>query len=168
MKIKIKTLKESALFTVLILATTLTGAMALIGDGAYIHIGDALIYTAALFLPTPFAIVAAALGAGVADVLLGSAIYVPATVITKALVVIAIKLVLKISKKPLVQDTLVSLCGVVNILGYFVAECFMHSVSGAASGIMFNVLQALASAVVFIIIAAPARKIYKRVNKSDD
>lgn len=168
MKIKVKHLTQSALFAALVFAATLTGAVAPIGGGAYIHIGDALIYTAVLFLPMPFAIGAAAIGAGLADVMLGSAIYVIPTVVTKTLVVIAAKGIMRLAKTSLMQDTLISLCGIVNILGYFVAECFMTSVAGAASGILFNVLQALASAVVFIIISGPARKIYKRVTKKDD
>ena len=168
MKIKVKTLTESGVLALLVFVTTLTGAFGGIGGGAYIHIGDALVYTAALLLPTPFAIASAVVGAGLADVMLGSVVYLPATIVTKALVVVLAKFLLKLSKTPLTQDVLLSLCGVVNIAGYFVAECIMFSVGAAASGIMFNVLQALVCAVVFIIISGPARKIYKRVGKSDD
>lgn len=166
MKISTKKLTESALFAALIFVATLTGAVAPIGGGAYIHIGDALIYTASLFLPLPFAIGSAVIGASLADILLGSAIYVPATILTKTAVVCFAKLMLKFAKNPLIQDMLICLGGVVNILGYFVAECIMlSSIGAAAGGIMFNTLQALASAVVFVIISAPARKIYKRINK---
>ncbi len=166
MKISKKQLIHSGVFAVIVFLATLTGAFAPIGNGAYIHIGDALVYTAVLFLPTPFAIASAVVGASFADILLGSAIYVPATIVTKAAVVLFAKLMLKYAKTPLLQDALISLSGVVNILGYFLAECLMlSSVGAAASGIMFNALQALASAVVFIVISAPARKIYKRINK---
>lgn len=166
MRISTKKLTESALFAALVFVATLTGAVAPIGSGAYIHIGDALIYTAVLFLPAPFAIGAAVIGASLADILLGSAIYVPATVITKTAVVLFAKFVLKYAKTPIMQDVLICLGGFVNVLGYFVAEIMMYSFSGAVSGILFNVLQALASAVVFIIISAPARKIYNRFNKN--
>ncbi len=168
MKIKVKYITQGALFAALVFAATLTGAMAPIGSGAYIHIGDAFIYLSALFLPTPFAIGAAVIGASFADLVLGSAMYVPATMVTKAVVVIAIRIVLKFTQKPLMQDVFISLCGAFNIIGYFVAECFMFSFAAALSGTMFNALQALASAVVFMIISAPARKIYKRLSKKDD
>lgn len=167
MKLSTKKLKESALFAALVFVATLTGAAAQIGDGAYIHIGDALIYTAVLFLPMPYAIGAAVIGASLADVLLGSAIYVPATIVTKAAVVCFAKLMLKYAKTPLVQDAMISLGGIVNILGYFLAECGMYGIGAAASGIMFNGLQALVSALVFAIISVPARKIYNRLDKKD-
>ncbi len=165
MRISVKQLIHSGVFAVIVFLATLTGSFAQIGNGAYIHIGDALIYTAALFLPTPFAVGAAVIGASFADLLIGSAIYVPITIVTKAAVVCFAKLMLKYAKTPLSQDVLISLSGSVNILGYFLAEWGMFGIGQAASGIMFNALQALASAVVFIIIATPARKIYKRYNK---
>ncbi len=186
MKIRIKDLTESAVFAALIFVATLSGSMAPIGNGAYIHIGDALIYTAVLFLSAPFAICAAAIGAGFADIMLGSAVYVIPTVIVKTLTVLFAKFLMGRSKKPLMQDTLISLSGIVTVVGYFVAEYVMYAAESlfhpdemiesikksalatAASGIMFNVLQALMSAVVFIIISAPARKIYNRLSKKDD
>ena len=167
MKINTKKLTESALLAAFVFVATLTGAVAPIGGGAYIHIGDALIYTAVLFLPMPYAVASAVIGAGLADLILGSAMYIPATIVTKAAVVLVAKYVLRFAKTPVMQDTLISLCGIVNILGYFAAECVMFSVPSAASGIMFNALQALASAVVFMIVSTPARKIYKRINKDD-
>ena len=36
-------------------------------NGGYIHFGDALIYVAAVLLPRPYALVAAAVGGGLAD-----------------------------------------------------------------------------------------------------
>ena len=38
-------------------------------NGGYIHFGDALIYLAAVFLPRPYALAAAAIGGGAADLL---------------------------------------------------------------------------------------------------
>ncbi len=174
MKTKIKALTESGVFAALIFVATLSGAVAPIGGGAYIHIGDALIYTAVLFLPWPFAIAAAAIGAGLADLMLGSAVYIVPTVIIKSLTVLCAKLLKKLSAKPLAQDMLICLSGAVTVLGYFVAEIFMlagagsgllPALEGAASGMLFNLLQALASAVLFMIISAPARKIYARIKK---
>ena len=40
-----------------------------IPTGGYIHLGDALIYLAACLLPAPYAAAAAAIGAGMADLL---------------------------------------------------------------------------------------------------
>ena len=38
-------------------------------NGGYIHFGDALIYIAAVLLPRPYALAAAAIGGGLADLL---------------------------------------------------------------------------------------------------
>ena len=56
-------------------------------NGGYIHFGDALIYLAAVFLPRPYALAAAAIGGGAAD-LLTAPVWAPATVIIKMLIVL--------------------------------------------------------------------------------
>lgn len=54
-------------------------------NGGYIHFGDALIYIGAALLPQPYALLAAAIGGGMAD-LLTAPMWVPATVIIKILI----------------------------------------------------------------------------------
>ena len=49
-------------------------------NGGYVHFGDSLIYLAATLLPTPYALAAAAIGGGVAD-LMTAPRWVPATII---------------------------------------------------------------------------------------
>ena len=69
------------------------------GNGGYIHIGDAFVYPAGSLLPTPYACAAAALGGGLADLLSGSPIWLPATVVimTEVLLVIsAVSMVISI------------------------------------------------------------------------
>ena len=56
-----------------------------IPTGGYIHLGDALIYLAACLLPAPYAAAAAAVGAGLAD-LLTAPMWVVPTLMIKALV----------------------------------------------------------------------------------
>lgn len=56
-------------------------------NGGYIHFGDAVIYLAAAFLPKPYALAAAAIGGGLAD-LLTAPMWAPATVIIKMLIVL--------------------------------------------------------------------------------
>lgn len=56
------------------------------GNG-YIHLGDSFIFLAASLLPLPYAIVAAAVGAGLADALTAP-IWVIATVIIKSVIVL--------------------------------------------------------------------------------
>lgn len=56
-------------------------------NGGYIHFGDALIYLAAVFLPRPYALAAAVIGGGAAD-LMTAPMWVPATVIIKMAIVL--------------------------------------------------------------------------------
>ena len=51
----------------------------------YTHIGDAFLYLAASMLPTGYAALAGAVGAGLADLLSGYGIWTPATLVIKAL-----------------------------------------------------------------------------------
>lgn len=59
-----------------------------IPTGGYIHLGDTLIYLAACLLPLPYAVAAASIGAGLADVLSGAAMWAPATLVIKAALVL--------------------------------------------------------------------------------
>lgn len=54
-------------------------------NGGYLHFGDTLIYVAAALLPQPYALLAAAIGGGLAD-LLTAPMWAPATIIIKALI----------------------------------------------------------------------------------
>ncbi|MBR6967069.1 MAG: TIGR04002 family protein [Ruminococcus sp.] len=54
------------------------------GSG-YTHAGDGLIYLAACMLPTPYAVAAGAVGGALADGLSGYPVWIPATIVIKAL-----------------------------------------------------------------------------------
>ena len=75
----------SALFAAAITVMTAYFLHIPIPTGGYIHVGDALIYLAACLLPAPYAVVTAAVGAGLAD-LLTAPMWVVPTLIIKALV----------------------------------------------------------------------------------
>ena len=71
-------MRESKKLRLLCLAALFAGAIAVttayllhipIPTGGYIHLGDALIYLAACLLPAPYAVGAAMVGAGLADLL---------------------------------------------------------------------------------------------------
>ena len=54
-------------------------------NGGYVHFGDSLIYLAAVLLPRPYALAAAAIGGGMADILTAP-MWAPATIIIKMLI----------------------------------------------------------------------------------
>ena len=59
----------SAVFAAAITVTTAYLLHIPIPTGGYIHVGDAVLYLAACLLPAPYAVAAAAIGAGLADLL---------------------------------------------------------------------------------------------------
>ncbi len=130
--------------------------------GGYVHLGDTLLYMAAALLPTPYAMAAGVIGAGLADLLTGGAIWAPATVIIKAVMVIPFT-----AKKPrlLCRRNLLALllAGAVGVVGYYGAEIVLLCLSGTPFGVAagaalaavpFNVGQELAAGVAFVLLAA--------------
>lgn len=82
---KLLLLVLSALFAAMITVMTAFLFHIPIGvNGGYLHFGDALIYLAASMLPTPYACIAAAVGAGLADIVSGAPIWAPFTLVIKA------------------------------------------------------------------------------------
>ena len=85
---KIKYLTETGLMAALITIMTAYVCHIPVGvNGGYLHFGDSLIYLAAVLLPRPYALVAAAIGGGMAD-LLTAPMWTPATIIIKMLIVL--------------------------------------------------------------------------------
>ena len=157
---------------------TLSGALCKLPDGAYIHIGDAALYLASLLLPWHVALPGAALGCMFADLSLGSVNYALATLIIKTITVATVKSLIKVSDKPLTQDILISVAGgICTVCGYYVADIvkaldntasFFDAMVHACEPIMYNVIQALVCALIFIVIAPLARSIkYKRMKKDE-
>ncbi len=134
----------------------------------YVHFGDALIYIVASTLGGGWSLFAAALGSVLADVTSGWAVYAPATLIIKALIAIPFVLVNKKSEKILTPLTALFtiLSGAITVLGYFLADCVIDK-AYAVVDIPGNFIQAVGSAVVFIVLAAAfdAGKLKKRLFK---
>lgn len=126
-------------------------------SGGYIHFGDALIYLGAALLPKPYAIAAAVIGGGMAD-LLTAPMWAPATMIIKLLIVLPFT-----SETPRILNlrnvAAMVISGVITCLGYFVAEYLLFGTWAVFFASVFpNMIQALGSAVFFTIIAAALEK----------
>ena len=128
--------------------------------GGYVHLGDTVIYLAAALLPTPYAMAAAAVGAGLADLLVAP-MWAPFTVLIKALMVLAFT-----AKKETLfcrRNALAPvLAGVIGIAGYNVAEAIILWLSGSAlatagvtavAAIPFNAMQEVVGGVAFVLLA---------------
>lgn len=132
----------------------------------YVHFGDALIYIVALTVGGPWSLFAAALGAALADLTSGFAVYAPATVIIKMLIALPFVLVNSKSEKILTPTTalLTIPTGIITVGGYFLADLVIDK-AYAFVDIMGNVIQATGSAFIFVALAAAfdAAKIKKRI-----
>lgn len=124
-------------------------------NGGYIHFGDSLIYMAAALLPTPYALAAAAIGGGLAD-LLTAPIWAPATILIKLLVALPFT-----SKKETIINTRNVLSTILALFitcsGYFLAELIIFGVGKAGfwaaltASVGGNIIQGVGSAAFFII-----------------
>ena len=94
---KIKRLTLAGLMCAVVVITTMFAAVPIPGvQGAYANAGDAAVYASAYLLGWPWGVMVAAVGSGLADLLLGSALYAPATLVIKGLMaLIAAKLLKK-------------------------------------------------------------------------
>lgn len=122
------------------------------GNGGYVHVGDAFIYLAAVLLPTPYAIAAAAIGAGLADIATGAAIWaIPTMIIKPILVLFFTNKTEKIINTRNVVATLIA--GIVGTVLYMLAEGIMiGSMQAAFVMSIVGFVQPLGSAIVFIIV----------------
>lgn len=130
--------------------------------GGYIHVGDSLIFLAAALLPRPYAMAAAAIGGGLADLLTAPMWMLP-TFIIKALIT------LPFSSR---ENKILSLRNKVAPIfayfisgtGYFLANnLIFHSSVALFTSFGASLIQSAGSAVVFFAIAALLDKIsFKR------
>lgn len=148
----LRRLVVAALFAAAITVMTAYVLHIPIPTGGYVHLGDALIYTAACLLPAPYAICAAVVGAGLAD-LLTAPMWVLPTVIIKALVVLPFTC--KCSRL-LCKRNVVGMCAAAAIspLLYSVAACILlgdlYAFWPQFAG---TLVQAIGSGLVFTLVA---------------
>ena len=117
----------------------------------YVHCGDGVIFLAACVLPMPYSIIVGALGAMLADLLTGFAIWAPGSMIIKGL--LALLFTCK-SNKILTKRNLVMLlpAALISTVGYYIYEALITgSFIASLSGIPGSIIQAVASSILFIV-----------------
>ncbi len=126
----------------------------------YVHIGDGVIFLAAALLPTPYAMAAGALGAGLSDYLSGYAMWVLPTMIIKAATaaVFSSKRQTIICKRNLAA---IIPAAFICVGGYYIAGALLAFLSGssitaalaaAVADIPSNIIQCVGSAVLFLLL----------------
>lgn len=128
-------------------------------NGGFIHFGDALIYLAAVLLPRPYALAAAAIGGGMAD-LLTAPMWAPATVIIKMLIVLPFS---SKSKKIVTLRNVFAtiLAYVISGLGYFSAEYILFGTGSVfLISMSRSLIQSGGSAIFFVILGYALDKVH--------
>lgn len=151
---KLKNLTFTALLAAMITVFTAYICHIPVGsNGGYIHFGDSLIYIAACLLPWPYAMAAAAIGGGLADILTAP-IWAPATIIIKAL--ISIPFTNKSSKIVTAGNVISTIIAfVISATGYAIAEAVITQTNILVVlpvSVPGSVIQSGGSAIIFIIL----------------
>lgn len=157
---KVKLLTVTGLFAAMITVMTAyichipTGA-----NGGYIHFGDSLIYLAAVLLPTPYALAAAAIGGGMAD-LLTAPMWAPATIIIKML--ITIPFTDKSTKIITPRNVIATIIAYfISGLSYFLAEYILFGTwSALLASMAGSLIQSGGSAIFFVIFGLALDKVH--------
>ena len=156
-------ISHTAIFTAIILLSTMlikfsTG----LGEG-YIHFGDCFIYLSACVLPFPYCLIAGAVGGAFADILGGFAVWIIPTAVIKTLIAIPFTKKKKKNKSSKILSGKTALMtvasGTISIVGYFITECILYSVASATLSILGNTIQAVSSGILFIVMASALDKI---------
>lgn len=151
-QLDIRILTRAAMISAIIFVMTRFPMIGPIGTG-YVHLGDGAVMLAAALLPQPYAIIAAVIGASLADLTAGYFIYIPMTAIIKG----AMTLLFSSKSEKLVSlrnITALAVSIVINALGYYIGEAIISkSFAVPLSSIPFNLLQGIVGAIIFVVLA---------------
>ncbi len=161
-KTRLKNLTLCALFCALTVAATLLIKLPLPVSSGFVHLGDAVIFLSALFLPVPYAAAAGAVGAAAADLILGWSMYAPFTLAVKALMTLVFWPGARKKPSRLIYLLQSAGAGLVTVGGYYAVDRLLYGAGGAALNLIGNCVQAAGSVAMFALLlglmSAPAVK----------
>ena len=156
---KIHNLTLTGVFAALItIFTAYIGHVPVGVNGGYIHFGDGFIYLAATLLPLPYAIVAGAIGGGLADLLTAPA-WTLATVIIKSLIVLPFtnETVRIVSRRNLFAPIASYL---ISATGYYIAEALLFGTKAAIlTSFTGSFIQSFGSMIFFLLLGTTLDKL---------
>lgn len=140
----IRKLVMTSLCVALVLAMTLIHLNVPATNGGYIHPGDAMIYASAYLLGGPAAALAGGLGSLIADLVLGAAVYAPASLIIKALMGLVAGILMSGHRASMLRRVLgCVLASLIMVAGYAAFEGLFFGWAYAVSAIPMNLVQAV-------------------------
>ena len=130
----------------------------------YVHCGDGFIFLSACILPMPYSILVGVLGAMLADLLTGFAIWAPGSMVIKGLIALLFSCQ---AKKIITTKNLVMLlpAALISIAGYYLYEAIIiGNFIAPLAGLLGSTVQAVASSIVFVVLGLTMDK-YDLKNK---
>jgi len=139
----------------------------------YIHLGDGFVLLAAIILPKKYACFAGGVGAGLADIYGGYAVWAPWTLVIKIVIVLIVQLffdfltkrasngkhIAKIAGIPFAELFAYVLAVLWTVSGYYVAQGFISGNWAAPiADVPGNVLQAAVGSVIAILVSVTLGK----------
>lgn len=163
---KVKKMTTSALFMALTCVATMIIKIPTPGTGGYVHLGDAFVILSGILLGPVYGAVAGGIGSALADMLGGYFVYVPITLIVKAIMAAGVGLIYhKLTKNLHNQFIKCILCGVyatvLVAVGYLFFESFMYG-SAALASVPANLGQGLSGLIISTILLPILQKL--RIN----
>ncbi len=126
----------------------------------YVNLGDAGVFLCVCLLPGGLGALAAGVGAALADLILGWAMYAPVTLLIKGLTALLAGLALRRAKKAGLPLSL--LCCLLVPLGYFLYETILLTAPVAAVNVLPNALQAAIGAALGTFVSKQLKAIIIR------
>jgi len=123
----------------IILLTTVV-SIPIPGGLGYVNLGDAGVLSAALLLGSPWGVLCGGLASALSDLLLGYAVYAPATMLIKSGMAAVMLWLYRVLPKKLrtIAFFLASLCVPI---GYLLYESCLYGVASAMPNLLFNCMQ---------------------------
>ena len=152
----------SSVFAALVCAGTFVSIPLPFG---YFNLGDIVVLLSAWTLGPLYGALAAAIGSGLADLLMSYALYIPATVIIKSAMAVCAYFVIVLLKKAIprlgvFQKIISAVCAeVIMISGYFAYEFFLIYGKGALASVFGNLLQGICAVIGSVILGHILEKV---------
>lgn len=160
---KVKKMTTTALFMALTCIATMIIKLPTPGTGGYVHLGDAFVILSGILLGPVYGAVAGGIGSALADLLGGYFIYVPITLLVKALIALGVGVIYHKLVNGL-HNTIFKciLCGVYATIlvsgGYLFFESFMYG-SAALASVPANIGQGISGLIISTILLPVLQKI---------
>jgi len=164
-KIKLKDIAITGICAALIFVVTflIKIPVPVTATGAYINLGDTIIYIVAFLINPVFAMLAAAIGSALADILLGAGVYIIPTFIIKGLMGL---LCAMINKNNSFKRYLIACVvgGVIMVVGYSSFEAVMFGISVALANLPYNLIQFAGTIIVAIVFYKVLPRLKKEIS----